>query len=56
VGIGVPLIWVAASAGLVVFFIGALIIHFRARYWNITFPVAFLLLALSSLILRLASF
>jgi len=55
VGIGVPLIWVAASIGLVLFFIGALVTHYRARYWEIAFPVAFLMLAVGSLVLRLAS-
>src|SRR5215218_9195359 len=34
-GIGTPLLGIAASAGLVLFFIGALITHFRARYWDI---------------------
>jgi hypothetical protein len=55
VGIGVPVVGVAASVGLVLFFIGALITHFRARYWDIAPPVAFLLLALASLLLRVAS-
>lgn len=35
IGIGLPLLGVAASVGLVLFFIGALITHFRARYWAI---------------------
>ena len=55
VGIAVPVLGVAASVGLVLFFIGALITHFRARYWDIAPPVAFLLLAVGSLVLRLAS-
>jgi hypothetical protein len=55
VGIGVPLLGVAASLGLVLFFIGALITHVRARYWEITAPAAFLLLAVGSLVLRVAS-
>jgi hypothetical protein len=55
IGIGVPLLGVAASVGLILFFIGALITHFRARYWAIAPPVAFLLLAVGSLVLRLAS-
>ncbi len=54
VGIGVPLLGVAASVGLVLFFVGALITHFRARYWNIGPPVAYLLLAVGSLVLRRA--
>jgi hypothetical protein len=55
IGITVPLLGLAASVGLVLFFIGALITHFRARYWDIAPPVAFLLLAVGSLVLRLAS-
>ncbi len=55
VGIVVPLLGVAASVGLVLFFVGAIITHFRARYWNIVPPVAFLLLAVGSLVLRVAS-
>jgi hypothetical protein len=54
-GIGAPLLGIAASAGLVLFFIGALMTHFRARYWDIAPPVAFLLLAAGSLVLRVAS-
>src|SRR5215211_7410982 len=52
VGIGVPPLGLAASAGLVLFFIGAIVTHFRARYWNIAPAVAFLLLAVGSLVLR----
>jgi hypothetical protein len=55
VGIGMPLLGLAASSGLVLFFIGAIVTHFRARYWNIAPPVAFLLLAVGSLVLRVAS-
>ena len=54
-GIGVPLLGVAASVGLVLFFIGALITHVRARYWEIAAPVTFLVLAAGSLVLRVAS-
>jgi hypothetical protein len=55
VGIGVPLLGLAASVGLVLFFAGAIITHLRARFWNIAAPVAFLLLAVGSLVLRVAS-
>ena len=55
VGIAVPPLGVAASVGLVLFFIGAIITHFRARYWNIAAPVTFLLLAVGSLVLRVVS-
>jgi hypothetical protein len=37
------------------FFIGAIVTHVRARYWNIAPPLAFLLLAVGSLVLRVAS-
>jgi hypothetical protein len=52
IGIGVPLLGVAASVGLILLFIGARITHFRARYGAIAPPVAFLLLAAGSLVLR----
>jgi len=52
VGIAVPPLGVAASVGLVLFFIGALITHVRARYWDVAAPVTFLLLAVGSLVLR----
>ena len=55
VGIAVAPLGVAASIGLVLFFIGALITHFRARYWEIAAPVTFLVLAAGSLVLRVAS-
>jgi hypothetical protein len=53
--LGVPLIGVAASAGLVLFFVGAVVAHVRARvFYNIAFPGAFLALAVASLVLALA--
>jgi hypothetical protein len=55
VGIAVPALGVAAAIGLVLFFIGALITHVRARFWNIAAPSVFLLLAVGSLVLRLAT-
>ena len=55
VGIALPPLGVAASVGLVLFFIGAIVTHFRARYWNIAAPVTFLLLAVGSLVLRVVS-
>jgi DoxX-like family len=55
-GIGVPLLGVAAAAGLVLFFVGAVIIHVHAgEYRSISYPGTFLLLAVGSLALRLAS-
>jgi hypothetical protein len=55
VGIGVPPLGVAASVGLVLFFIGAITTHLRARDWNIAPAGTFLLLAVGSLVLRLGS-
>ncbi|OBK89830.1 DoxX family protein [Mycolicibacter sinensis] len=47
---GAPLIGVAAAAGLVAFFVGAVVTHLRARVlYNIGFPAAYLLLATASL-------
>jgi hypothetical protein len=56
VGIAVPLLGVAAAAGLALFFVGAVIIHVHAgAYRSISYPGTFLLLAVGSLALRLAS-
>jgi hypothetical protein len=57
VGIGVPLIGVAASAGLILFFVGAVATHVRAHAEALSYayPGTFLLLALGSLAPRLAS-
>src|SRR6266540_480160 len=54
-GIAVPLIGVAAAIGLVLFFVCAIFAHLRVS-WHSTlpFPVAFLLLAIVALVLRLA--
>ncbi|MDG4858478.1 DoxX family protein [Streptomyces sp. T-3] len=54
--LGVPLIDVAAAAGLVAFFVGAVIAHVRARVlYNIAFPGVFLTLAIASLALAAAN-
>ncbi len=56
VGIAVPLIGVAASVGLVLYFVGAIVTTMRAHmYAHLPYPVAFLLPAIGSLGLRLAS-
>ena len=56
VGIGVPMIGVAASVGLVLYFVGAVAAVTRARQTShLAFPSVFLLLAMGSLALRLAS-
>jgi hypothetical protein len=52
--LGVRFVGVAAGIGLVLFFIGAIAAHVRARaYHNIAFPAGFLVLAIASLILSL---
>ena len=57
VGIGVPLIGVAAAVGLVLFFVGAVITHIRAHADGLSYayPGTLLLLAVGSLVPRLAS-
>ena len=52
-GIGAPTIGTAAAVGLIVFFVGAIITHWRARDYAIGQPVVFLLLAVASLVLGL---
>lgn len=56
VGLGVPPIGVAAAIGLILFFVGAITTHLRAHdEYSLPYPAAFLLLALGSLALQLAS-
>lgn len=53
--VGVPVVGVAAAAGLVLFFVGAIAAHIRARvYHNIAFPGGYLGLAAASLVLAVA--
>ncbi|MFC3519258.1 DoxX family protein [Streptomonospora nanhaiensis] len=48
--LGLPLVGLAAAAGLVLFFVGAVAAHVRARvFHNIAFPAAFLGLAVAAL-------
>lgn len=50
--LGVPLIGIAAAAGLVAFFIGAVVAHLRAGVlYNIAFPAGYLLLSTASLVI-----
>ncbi|MFB4317992.1 DoxX family protein [Actinomadura sp. 21ATH] len=50
-----PALGVAAAAGLVLFFLGALIAHVRARvFYNIAFPGTYFALAAASLTLAVA--
>lgn len=55
-GIAIPPIGVAAAAGLVLFFAGAIITAVRARWSaHVPYPVVWLLFAAGSLVLRLRS-
>src|SRR2546425_5886364 len=45
VGIGMPLIGTAAAVGLILFFVGAIITHLRARDYSLGPAIVFLLLA-----------
>jgi DoxX-like protein len=51
VGIRVPLIGTAAAAGLILFFVGAIITHLRARDYSFGLAVGFLLLAVAAVVL-----
>jgi hypothetical protein len=53
VGIRVPLIGVVAAVGLILFFVGAIITHLRARYYSLGVPIGFLLLAIAAFALEL---
>ncbi|RSN63128.1 hypothetical protein DMH01_10995 [Amycolatopsis sp. WAC 04182] len=53
--LGIPLIGTAAAVGLVLFYLGAVITHVRARVlYNIAFPAGFFALAVATLVLDLA--
>ena len=43
IGIGVPAIGIAAAAGLVLFFIGAIITHLRGHDYSFGLAIVFLL-------------
>ena len=53
IGIGVPLIGIAAAVGLVLFFVAAIITHLRARDYSFGLAVGFLTLAVAALVLGL---
>lgn len=53
--LGVRYIGIAAAIGLVLFYAGAIIAHFRARVlYNLAFPGAYFALAIASLVLTAA--
>ena len=53
--IGAPLIGTAAAAGLILYFVGAIITHLRIRDYSIGPAATFLLLAVAALVLGLVS-
>ena len=53
--VGVPAVGVAAATGLTLFFVGAVVTHLRAGDHALAFPIGFLLLAVSSLVLQVAA-
>jgi hypothetical protein len=55
VGFGVPPIGTAAAVGVVVFFVGAIVTHLRARDYSFGLAAAFLLVAVAALVLGLPS-
>jgi hypothetical protein len=55
VGIRVPVIGWAAAVGVILYFVGAIVTHLRAREYTLAPPVVFLLVAMAALVLRLAS-
>ena len=55
VGIGMPLVAMAAAIGIIAFFVGAVTIHLRAGDYSFALAVVFGLLAVAALVLRLPS-
>ena len=55
IGIGVHAVGIAAAAGLVLFFIAAIIIHLRGHDHSFGLAIVFLLLAIAALGLRVVS-
>ena len=55
IGIGVPAVGIAAAAGLVLFFIGAINTHLRGHDYSFGLAIVFLLLAIAALGVRVAS-
>lgn len=55
VGLVVPPVGAAAAVGVVLYFVGAIITHLRARWYDVSYPSVYLLLAAASLTSGLAS-
>ena len=55
IGIRVPAVGIAAAAGLVLFFISAIITHLRGHDYSFGLAIVFLLLAIAALWMRVVS-
>jgi len=55
IGIGMPAVGIVAAAGLVLFFIGAIITHLRGHDYSFGLAIVFLLLAVAALGVRLVT-
>lgn len=56
VGFWLPLLGIAAAVGLVLFFVGAVTAHVRAKvFHNIGFPLAYLALAVGTLVVTVSA-
>jgi hypothetical protein len=53
VGIAVPAIGIAAAAGTILFFLGAIVTHIRARWYSFSAPASFLTLGVAAFALTL---
>jgi len=54
-GLAMPALGVTAAVGIVLYFVAAIITHLRARWYDVSYPSVYLVLAASSLTLGLAS-
>jgi hypothetical protein len=54
-GLAVRPLGVAAAVGIVLYFVGAIITHLRARWYDISYPSVYLALATTTLALGLAA-
>lgn len=54
-GLAIPLLGQAAAVGLVLYFVGAVIFHLRAKDYAVAPVVVLVLLAVAALVLRTAS-
>lgn len=55
VGIAFAPLGIAAAIGVILYFVGALVVHLRARDFTVLPPLMFLALAVAALVLRVLS-